>query len=91
MLHSEADAATDQKDGSMPIQLVEEPKIFRDKKGQEIVVDARRLNSIKRPIDYAAQRKSVVVHGEKSEKSMADESFSDDNFEETKHDTAFQP
>jgi len=70
------------------MQEAEEPKIFRDKKGQEMVMDAKRLNSMKRPNDKAAKGRSVVVAGgEKSEKSMEDESFSDDNIEETKHDT----
>jgi hypothetical protein len=70
------------------MQEPEEPKIFRDKKGHEMVMDAKRLNSMKRPNDKAVKGRSVVVAGgEKSEKSMEDESFSDDNIEETKHDT----
>jgi hypothetical protein len=71
---------------------VEEPKIFRENKGKEIVYDAKRLNSIKRPTDKAMLGVSVVVGAEdKAEKSMADESFSDDTSkEETKHDTLFQ-
>ena len=77
-----------EKGSQAKIQEVEEPKIFRDKKGQEMVMDAKRLNSMKRPKDHATKGKSVVVDGgEKSEKSMEDESFSDDVIEETKHDT----
>jgi hypothetical protein len=53
-----------------------------------MIMDAKHLNSMKRPNDKAAKGRSVVVAGgEKSEKSMEDESFSDDNIEETKHDT----
>lgn len=52
-----------------------------------MVYDAKRLNSIKRPNDHANKGFTAKVTGEKSEKSMADESFSDDNIEETKHDT----
>ena len=52
ILNSEADAGTENRQTQQPIKLVEEPKIFRDKKGMEMVHDAKRLNSMKRPKDH---------------------------------------
>ena len=83
-MNSEADAGTEHRETQQPIKLVEEPKIFRDQKGKEMVHDAKRLNSIKRPNDLANKDLMVKNAGEKSEKSMVDESFSDYYTEEDK-------
>lgn len=92
ILNSDGDieADTGKKETRVPIKLVTEPKIFREK-GKEMVYDAKNRNSIKRPavLGKVENRKSFVVVDKGSIKSMEDESFSDENteHEETKHDT----
>ena len=84
ILESDGEIEQDQKETQMPVaKVVGQPKLFNEKKGQEVVFDAKRKNSLRRPREAQgpAMRQSIVVVGQKSEASMADETFSDEGSE----------